>query len=60
MTEELLTLSEIAKLYRVTYRYARDCLVKKPGFPRPAPGSTRKNPLWHRDVIRDYLRSQPA
>lgn len=35
MTEELLDLSDIANLYRVSRRYARDVLVKSPGFPMP-------------------------
>lgn len=56
MTEELLTLRDIANLYRVTYRYARDFLVKKPGFPSPIPGCTQRTRLWHRETISAYLR----
>jgi hypothetical protein len=56
MTEDLLTIDDIAKLYRVTRRYARDFLVKNPRFPRPVPSSTRKHPLWLRETIEAYVR----
>lgn len=57
---ELLDLDDIAKLYRVSRRYARDFLVKKPGFPKPAPGSSTKIPLWHAEKIRAYISEEPA
>lgn len=57
MTEELLTLDDIAALYRVTRQYARDVLTKRGDFPARVPGSTRANPLWLRESIMDYLRS---
>jgi hypothetical protein len=56
MTEDLLTIDDIAKLYRVTRRYARDFLVKNPRFPKPIPLSTRKKPLWHRETIEAFVR----
>lgn len=55
---ELVSLSDIAEMYRVTRRYARDFLVKKPGFPPPANGSTRKNPVWLESSLRQYMRGE--
>lgn len=57
---ELLDLDDIAKLYRVTRRHARDVLVKQPGFPKPAPGTSSKIPLWHADKIRAYIAEEFA
>lgn len=57
---ELLDLDDIAKLYRVSRRHARDVLVKQPGFPNPAPGTSSKIPLWHADKIRAYIAEEPA
>jgi hypothetical protein len=51
----LLSLDDIAAMYRVSRRYARDFLTKKPEFPKPAPGSTKKKPLWTEDAIRSFL-----
>lgn len=51
----LLSLDDIAAMYRVSRRYARDCLTKKPEFPKPAPGTTKKKPLWTEDAIRAFL-----
>ena len=53
--QELVSLTDIAVMYRVTRRYARDFLVKKPGFPKPAEGSTRKNPVWLEASLREYM-----
>ena len=55
MTIKLLSLDEVASMYRVTRRYARDSLVKTPGFPAPVPGSTRKNPLWLEEQLKQYM-----
>lgn len=46
MTEELLDLSDIANLYRVSRRYARDVLVKSPGFPMPVLAISQKTRRW--------------
>jgi hypothetical protein len=51
----LLSIDEIAAMYRVSRRYARDHLVKKPEFPKPAPGTTKKKPLWTEDAIRAFI-----
>ena len=56
MTNDLLTLENIAEIYRVTYRTARDVVTKRRGFPKPVPGSTKKKPLWLRETIEAYVR----
>jgi hypothetical protein len=58
MTDQFLTLDDIAALYRVTRRYARDFITKNPRFPRPIPSSTRKTPLWLRETIEAYVRGE--
>ena len=55
MSDELLTLSELADLYRCSRRHARDVIVKLVGFPEIAPGSTPRNPLWIRAEIRAFI-----
>jgi hypothetical protein len=52
---ELMDLNDIAKLYRVSRRHARDVLVKQPGFPPPAPGTSVRIPLWLKKDLEDYL-----
>lgn len=52
---KLYSLDDIAKLYRVSRRHARDVLVKQPGFPPQAPGTSSKIPLWLEDDLEDYL-----
>jgi hypothetical protein len=56
MTDELLTLDDLASMYRCSRRHARDVIAKGSGFPELAPGSTQRNPLWLRVEIRAYLR----
>lgn len=51
----LLTLDEIADLWKCPRRYARDCLTKRPEFPKPAPGSPVRKPVWLMDDIRRFL-----
>ena len=55
MSDELLTLSELAELYRCSRRHARDVITKMVGFPEIAPGSTPRNPLWIRAEIRAFI-----
>ena len=43
---DLLTLDDIATMWRCSRRHARDIVVKGAGFPDTAPGSTVKNPVW--------------
>ena len=57
---KLLTLDDIAAMWQVSRAYARDTLVKMPGFPAPAPGSTRKQPRWLASAVEAYLRGEVA
>lgn len=56
MNEEILTLEDIAKLYKVDRERARDTIVKTPGFPELAPGSTWRQPRWVAAEVRSYIR----
>ena len=58
MNDELLTIQDIADLFRCNYRTARDVKVKLIGFPKPAPGSSLRIPLWLRADVRDFLRGK--
>ena len=50
---EMMSVEDIAALWKVPKLYARDVLVKQEGFPSPAPGSTRKFQRWRRfDVLK--------
>lgn len=57
---ELMTLDDIAALYRCSVRHARDVIVKLPGFPQEAPGATQRNRLWVRAEVRAFLHRRPA
>jgi hypothetical protein len=49
---EMMSLDDIAKMWKCDRTYARNVLVKLEGFPSPAPGSTRKFQRWlRRDVV---------
>lgn len=52
---DLLTLDDIAALWKVTRGYAQRYLVKRPEFPEPAPGSTRKRPRWRAQDVRAFI-----
>lgn len=60
MTFRLLTVDDIAAIYQVNRRYARDFTVKLPGFPDPAPGSTEKKPRWLESDVRSFICREPA
>jgi predicted RNA-binding protein with PUA-like domain len=60
MTDELLTLDDIAAMYKVSRWQARDNIVKAPGFPAYAPGTTWKKPRWLASEVRAFLRRRPA
>ncbi len=60
MSEDLLTLSELAELYRCSRRHVRDVIVKQIEFPDIAPGSTYRNPLWLRVEVKAYVHRKPA
>jgi hypothetical protein len=55
MTEDLLTIDDIAKLYRVSVKRARDVIVRAPGFPKEAPGSTPRHRRWLRGEIKAFI-----
>lgn len=56
---DLLTLDDIASMWKCSRRHARDVLVKLAEFPQPAPGSTLKNPVWLRSEVRAYANRKP-
>ena len=60
MTDELLTLQDIADLFRCSYTTARDIKVKLIGFPLPSPGSSVRKPLWLRSEVRAFLHRKPV
>jgi predicted DNA-binding transcriptional regulator AlpA len=57
---DLLTIEEIADLWKVSRDYAQRYLVKKPDFPRPAPGSTRKKPRWRALDVQEFIGAEEA
>lgn len=56
MNDEILTLDDIAAMYKVSRERARDNIVKLPGFPDLAPGSTWRIPRWVASEVRAYIR----
>lgn len=56
----LLDLDDIAKLYRVSRRHARDFIVKHPDFPSPVPGSSGRYPRWNAVEVDAYLSRATA
>jgi len=60
MMPELMTLDEIAEMWRCSRRHAGDVLVKSPGFPAPAPGSGPKHRVWLASDVRKFARGKPA
>lgn len=55
MTEELMTLDEIAELFRCCRRHARDVITKMVDFPEIAPGSSLRNPLYIRAEVKAFI-----
>jgi hypothetical protein len=55
---DLLTIDDIAALWKVEREYAQRYLTKRPGFPDPAPGSTRKKPRWLARDIDEFLAGE--
>lgn len=56
MNDEILTIDDIAGMYKVSRERARDTIVKQPGFPELAPGSTWRLPRWVGVEVRSYIR----
>lgn len=55
-----MTLQDIATMWKCSVRHARDVVVKQPGFPPTAPGSTTKHRVWLRKEVRDFAHRRPA
>lgn len=55
LADELITIQDIADLYRCSYNTARDQKVKTIGFPSPVPGSSTRIPLWLRSDVSAFL-----
>ena len=53
---EMMSVEDIAAMWKVPKLYARDVLVKQEGFPSPAPGSTRKFQRWLRRDVERFAR----
>lgn len=53
-----LNLDDIALLWRCSRRRARDVVVKAPGFPARAQGSSWRHPVWLDEDVANYLRGQ--
>jgi hypothetical protein len=60
MTDELLTLDDIAALYKVSRYQARDIITKTPGWPELVPGTTAKKPRWLASDVRSFMHRKPA
>lgn len=56
MSDEILTLDDIAELYKVKRQQARDFIVKQPGFPAMVPGSSHRLPRWLKSDVMSYIR----
>lgn len=55
MNTEILDLDDIAARWKVTRDYAQRYLVKRPEFPEPIPGSTRKTRRWRAREVDELL-----
>ena len=59
MSDELMTLDDIAEMHKCERRHARDVIVKTPGFPPEAPTSRPKHRLWvTEEVVQFVTRKQ--
>ncbi|WP_151448130.1 hypothetical protein [Lacisediminimonas profundi] len=52
---ELMTLDDIATLYKCSRRHGRDVITKLVGFPDLAPGSSTFRPRWLTAEVRAFL-----
>jgi hypothetical protein len=55
---EMMSVDDIASLWKVPREYARDVLTKQEGFPSPAPGSTRKFQRWLRSQVEAFAQGK--
>lgn len=58
MTNELITLDDIASMYRTSRRWARDVLVKRVDFPRPAVAVSQKVRRWKRHDVENWINTR--
>ena len=59
MTDELMTIDDIAGLYKVKRRTARDSIVKQVGFPEKAHGSSERKPRWRAADVLRFIKQGP-
>lgn len=52
---QLLSIDDIAEVCQVSRRYARDVLVKSPGFPLPVLALSQKTRRWNGSDITAFL-----
>jgi predicted DNA-binding transcriptional regulator AlpA len=55
---ELISITEISQALNVSHDYARDRIVKRPDFPRPALSLSQKCRRWERAAFEDWVRRQ--
>lgn len=55
---DLIDIQEISQHLNVSHSYARDRLVKRPDFPRPALSLSQKCRRWSRDAFEEWLVKQ--
>lgn len=51
MSDELMTIEDIADLHKCSRAHARDVIVKTPGFPAEAPTSSPRHKLWVKEEV---------
>lgn len=51
---QMMSVEDIAQMWKVPRDYALKVLVRQEGFPDPAPGSTRKFLRWRRSDVLDF------
>lgn len=56
---DLMTLGDIANMFRCSESQIRQVHLKLPGFPDKAPTSSRKFPLWVRAEVRAFINREP-
>jgi predicted DNA-binding transcriptional regulator AlpA len=55
---DLIGIAEISIHLNVTREYARDRIVKRADFPRPALSLSQKCRRWSKDAFEDWLHKQ--
>ena len=53
----IMGLEDVAKLYGVSNKVARDRIVRSDGFPKPITGSTDRKRLWSRVEIEQHVQA---